>query len=92
MDNSAGRSSELTWQGCRRCRRREDCPYVRGRTLDGAVRRRCAQARLLDAGAERLLEAISRAEDVGALLRADEELERTLERVLYEDLARAETL
>ena len=86
MDNRFVRSSELTWQGCRRCRRRENCPYLRGE------RRRCAQARLLDAGTERLLEAISRAEDVGALLRADEELERTLERVLVEDLTWAETL
>ena len=87
MDDDSVRSAELTGSLCRRCRRRNDCPYVRGRTLDGAVRRRSAQARLLDAEAERLLEAISRAEDVSALLRADEDLERTLERVLYEDLA-----
>ena len=86
MDDSAARTPELTPQCCRRCRRRNECPYVRGRTLDGAVRRRCAQARLLDAEAERLLEAISRAEDAGALLRADEDLERALNWILYEDL------
>lgn len=92
MDDDSVRSAELTGSLCRRCRRRNDCPYVRGRTLDGAVRRRSAQARLLDAEADRLLEAISRADSIDALLRADEALERALARVLCEDLAGMDAL
>ena len=92
MDDSAVRSPELTGQVCRRCRRRADCPYLRGLAPDGAVRRRCAQARFLDAEADRLLETISRAEDAGALLHADEELERALEWVLREDLTGTDPL
>lgn len=56
------------------------------------ARPRCAQARLLDAEAKRLLEAISCADSIDALLRADEGLERTLAWVLVEDLAGMDAL
>lgn len=83
MDDQEARSPELTWQGCRRCRRRRDCPYLRG---GEPQRRRCIQARLLDAEAERLLAAVAQAEDAAALLRADESLERTLAQLLSDTL------
>lgn len=87
--------SSLTWAVCQRCRRRKDCPYFCGReyseTLRCAACQGRATARRLTAEAERLLEAISRADDAHDLLSADETLERTLSNLLRTQIALIES-
>ena len=80
----------LTQSACRFCDRRKECPYSCDRSLDRALRRAASQretvARLLSAEAERLLQEISRADQIRCLLRADEALEHTLSELLYAEL------
>ena len=75
----------LPRQCCQYCRRRKDCPYACDQALYHAARQGHETARILTAEADRLLEAISRADSIPSLLRANEALERTLSLALRSD-------
>ena len=78
-------SGSLPWQCCQHCRRRKDCPYACDQALYHAARQGHTTARILTAEADRLEEAISRADSIPSLLRASEALERTLSHALRSD-------
>lgn len=80
-------SGGLLWIDCRRCRRREECPFACDQALRRAARQRSKTAQLLTTEADRLLETISRAEDARSLLNADEALERALSHALRAEMA-----
>ena len=79
-------SFRLPWAGCLHCRR-EDCPLEQELALRRAACLGFASARLLTAKADRLLEAVSAAGDVRALLDADEDMERALAQALRSETA-----
>ena len=76
---------------CLHCSRRKDCPYSCDRAFTGSLR--CAahqghiSARLLTTEANRLLKAISLADDSRQLLCAGETLEYALSNMLHAELS-----
>lgn len=72
---------------CRKCRRRNNCPYLYGQALSPTAGRENEAAQRLAAGADRLLETVSRAAGVPGLLAGDEALEQELAHALRLELA-----
>ena len=85
---------KLLWTACPRCCHRNACSYfcdhAFAESVFCAARQGKNAAHLLTAEAERLREAISRADDIRSLLSADETLERTLSRLLRREINSAE--
>ena len=86
----------LTRPACQRCRHRKDCPCSCDRVFERSLRRAASQgqtaAKLLMAEGERLLEAISCADDVYGLLGADEAAEYTLSNILHAEITLIKSL
>lgn len=80
----------LACSACQRCCHRKDCFYSSDRILKRALRRAASQgqaaAQRLTAEAGRLHAEVSRADDAGRLLRADEALERALSDILCSEI------
>ena len=76
-------SDSLLCAYCQKCRYQKRCPYIYDQALYRAARQGRATAQLLTEEADRLLEAISHADDVHCLLNSDEVLERVLSHALH---------
>lgn len=74
-------------ENCRRCKRRRGCPYACEQELHRAACQGYADARLLSAEADRLLELVSRTGDPCGLLELDRGLERALAQTLDSELS-----
>ena len=72
---------------CRRCKSRRGCPYAYEQELRRAACQGYADARLLSAEADRLLELVSHTGDLCGLLEIDRGLERVLSQTLDSELS-----